>query len=274
MAQQSLELRPMGVGDIFDVILRMYRSRFVPFIMIALAVYIPYGIIAGLFQQSVVEGASAVGPQDPSLAIGGAVLMFIMAFVAMPLCQGAMLHQISAAYLGNPIGAAESYRRALPRLVRLLLANILVGIIVMIGFLLLIVPGIIFSLWFMLVTAVVMMESHGVTSSLGRSKELMSGNLGKGLMIGVVIFILNLLIGIIAGSVMAFVIPAESLLLQNIANTALQAVVIPIQVGAIVLFYYDLRIRKEAFDLEQLATQLNQAMPESPAGDVQPPLAP
>lgn len=256
--QKTLELRPMGVGDILDTSLRMYRNRFAVFLIIALVAYVPFGAAQAIVAQAAIEASPEAGP--PEIAMGpvvaGVILFFILTFILIPLCQGAMVQQISSSYLGEQIGAAESYRRALPRLVRLLVANILAGIIIFIGFLLLIVPGIIFSLWFMMVTAVVMLESTSATGALGRSKELMSGNLGKGFMIGLAIFVIFVIGNIVVGILKAF-IPPSAVIMHVAIDTLLAAALLPIQMAAIILFYYDLRIRKEAFDLEQLSSQLD-----------------
>ncbi|MCH8884525.1 MAG: hypothetical protein IIA41_13640, partial [SAR324 cluster bacterium] len=87
---------------------------------------------------------------------------------------------ISASYLGENIGAVESYKRALPKMFRLLGASFMVGLIVFLGLICLVVPGIIFFLWYMLVSVVVMLESGSATDSLKRSKELVKDNIGKG----------------------------------------------------------------------------------------------
>ena len=44
------ELRPMGIGDILDTTFRLYRQRFLTFLLIALVVYVPFGLFMGLLQ--------------------------------------------------------------------------------------------------------------------------------------------------------------------------------------------------------------------------------
>lgn len=50
------------------------------------------------------------------------------------------------------------------------------------------------------------------------------------------------------------------------ASLILQAFILPIQTAAIILFYYDLRVRKEAFDLQRLAESVSQASAPTPVG--------
>ena len=49
------ELRPMGIGDILDATFRLYRQRFVTFLLIALIVYVLPRIALAGTQSSVQE---------------------------------------------------------------------------------------------------------------------------------------------------------------------------------------------------------------------------
>ena len=42
------EFRPMSIPDILDTTFRLYRDRFVTFLLIALVVYVPYSLLAAL----------------------------------------------------------------------------------------------------------------------------------------------------------------------------------------------------------------------------------
>jgi hypothetical protein len=130
--------------------------------------------------------------------------------------------------------------------------QILVGLIVLLGFLLLIIPGIIFSLWFLIVGPVVILEGVGGTKALGRSRELMRGNLDKGFLLQFLVGLLSLVFGFVLGMVLAW-IPWPHPLVQSFFQTVLPVLWLPIQTAPLILLYYDLRIRKEAFDLQKLA---------------------
>jgi hypothetical protein len=273
------ELRPMGIGDILDATFRIYRQRFLVFLLIALIVYVPYAFLVDVFQMSVVTAPHSAGgvTQRPDFSVTGpavrhapptpeinwapfavgAVGMLIFAVVLMPLCMAALMHNISASYLGENLSAGQSYARAAPRLLPLLGTQILGGLIVMLGLLLFIIPGIIFSLWFFILAPVVVLEGLAGTKALGRSRELMRGNLGKAFLLGLLVSILGGIIGGVLGAV-AQLIPWPHPSLGIFFNTAVQAIVLPIQTAPVILLYYDLRIRKEAFDLQKLSATLGQ----------------
>lgn len=272
------ELRPMGIGDILDTTFRLYRQRFVTFLLIALVVYVPFALVQTLLQSSISQpspqeiqqqfriGSNPYGPnmrQHPptvpqinwTIYAVSMLGTFLFLFVFVPLCHAAMIHNISASYLGESLSAAESYGRATPRLLGLLGSQILAGLIVVLGLLMLIVPGIIFAFWFYVVAPVVVLEGISGTSALGRSRELMRGNIGKAFLLGLVLAILGGIIGAILGAINGF-IPWPHPAIATFFQTLIQAVVLPIQTAAVILFYYDLRIRKEAFDLQKLSESL------------------
>src|SRR5262245_15247554 len=93
----SAELRPMSIGDILDATFRLYRSRFVTFLTIALVAYVPYAlIIAFLNMQQGGErtfplqaerrdlGGPDINPLGILATVGG-LLLFVL--VVWPLCQ-------------------------------------------------------------------------------------------------------------------------------------------------------------------------------------------
>jgi hypothetical protein len=287
----ALELRPMGIGDILDTSFRLYRARFLTFLTITLMAYIPYGLVMGIFQttfgltQQNPFGAGGSGgiqgrilgmdgrfvfaqvgqggqfePQapiqfSPGAIIAGSLGTLLFILIVMPLCQGALMQNISASYLGEDLSAASSYARAAPRLLKMLFAQFLAGLVIMLGCILLIVPGIIFAFWFSLVQQVVQLEDQGVLASLSRSRELMRGNFGKAFGLGIVVTIIGMVFSYVVG-IGTLLIPWPHPFLPAFVNSVLPAVILPIQLAPAILLYYDIRIRKEAFDLQQLASQL------------------
>ena len=254
------EFRPMSISEILDVTFRLYREHFATFLIIALIVYLPYSLLAA-FVLPMMGGAAVVpvpgGP--PQFNPGPMILMFaglfLLVVIFLPLCVAALTQNISAAYLGQKLSAAESYQRTMPRLGALILTQLLAGIVILIGYCLLIVPGIIFSLWFFTLAPVIILEGVSGSAALGRSRELMRGNLGKAFGLALLLWILGVIIGFILGFVLGFIpwpSPMLGVFFQNLAN----ALVLPIQTAPIVLLYYDLRIRKEAFDLQMLASAM------------------
>jgi magnesium-transporting ATPase (P-type) len=259
------ELRPMGVGDILDTTFRLYRQRFLTFLLIALAVYLPYAILVSLLESAtpavVVQAGPAAQPQFSAQAFGlRMVAMGLFWIILIPLSTAALIQNISASYLGERLSAGDSYARAMPRLLPMLGTQILVTLAVAIGFCLFVVPGIIFSLWFFVAIPVVILETKGGFRAMGRSRQLMKGNLDKALKLALALFLLSFIFGMVMNLLLRFV-PWPHPALATFVASILPVLWLPIQTAPGILLYYDLRIRKEAFDLEQLSAMLNQPAP-------------
>jgi hypothetical protein len=267
------ELRPMGIGDILDTTFRLYRERFLTFLLIALVVYVPYALLLTLFQPFQTASAPTIhqqalqyhahvmqtSPVTESNLMGtvlGGLGNLIFVIVLLPLCGAALVHNISASYLGETLTAGQSYARAAPRLLGLLGTQFLATLVIMVGFILLVVPGIIFSLWFLLIAPVVILECTAGPSALGRSRELMRGNISKGFALGLCVGILSFIIAW-ALSMLTTLVPLPHPAIGVFFHAVLQALILPIQTAPWILLYYDLRIRKEAFDLQKLAEALS-----------------
>jgi hypothetical protein len=193
------------------------------------------------------------------MGVGGLVTLFA-AIVGNALCQAALIKNISELYLGHDATVGQSYRYVVPKLLTLVGAGLLVTLAISGGYLLLIVPGVIFTLWLALTPSSIVVENQGVIQAMSRSKNLVAGNLGKVFCVAFLAWIISAVIGGILGFGLA--LPAT---LISLGNSTVAAFVnqfagvlghilsAPISAAAYVLLYYDLRIRKEGFDLQMLA---------------------
>jgi hypothetical protein len=234
---------------------------------------VPYALLIALFEPFGTPQRPAFSPQamaqqnqsqlppavayNPTAAVLGMIGTAVFMIVLMPLCSAAMIHNISASYLGETLTAGQSYARAAPRLLGLVGTQFLVMLAIAVGYLLCIVPGIIFSLWFLVVAPVVILERVAGPTAMRRSRELMRGNLDKGFILALVVGILTFVI-VWALQFLTTLVPLPHPAIGAFINTLLQAILLPIQTAPWILLYYDLRIRKEAFDLQKLAEALGQ----------------
>jgi ABC-type methionine transport system permease subunit len=81
----------------------------------------------------------------------------------------------------------------------------------------------------------------------------MRGNIGKAFLLAMVVSLITIVFSWILGIVVASV-PWPHEMAKPVVVNMLQVLIVPLQSAPFLLLYYDLRIRKEAFDLEQLAS--------------------
>jgi hypothetical protein len=92
------------------------------------------------------------------------------------------------------------------------------------------------------------------TDALGRSWQLTRGFRTKAFSLGAAVFFLIYLPLMVAGAVAELVVSLRTTV--QIGGQLLQLLLFPLVACAFTLLYYDLRVRKEAFDLELLSREL------------------
>jgi len=259
------EIRELDLGGILDQAIAVMKDHFGLLLGVTLVLQIPFGLVQGLLTLALQPELAA----DPTLqdvqAYQAAALAnlwillpigLVGALFVIPLTNAAIVHAIAGAYLERRVTVGESFRRAFAIFLPLVWTWILVYVAVMVGFALLIIPGIIFLFWFALATQVVVIEGVSGFAALKRSRELMRGNIGTLFVLGLLIFVINA--GIMIG---ASFIPQQHV--QLIGNVLAQAVTAIFGAAAIVVFYFSCRSKHEHFDLTLLAESVGAESPET-----------
>jgi uncharacterized membrane protein len=267
-------LEALTTGQLLDRIFTFYRKHFVLFFAIALIPQLSR--LIPLFATSLFGGGG--------MGVGGAfsaivaVLVWLPVFAALiAVSQGAVTVAVSDIYLDKPASLANSYRRVAPMTLRLIGMMLGYGLLIFIGFVFLVVPGIYFLLTYALATAVMAIENVSFSEAMTRSKDLVVGNRGRIFIIFLLSFIIQyavaFAIGIPFGVVLAktrlmFSYPFAFRAISTLVEMLASAISTPISLIGFTLAYYDARVRKEAFDLEYMmesaAAEVPAAMPPAP----------
>ncbi len=241
----TYELKAMSLGEILDGAFALYRDFFGTLVSIAI---VCQGIptILGVY-------ISVGGGNLEHVAL--TIVVLIASAIGGLVATGGTLWAISEAYLGrNPI-AMDALVFALGKVWRILIASVAKYILVALGFLFFIIPGIIVACGYAVVAQVVVLENHpAATDALGRSWTLTKGSKRRALALGLVVWVLVYL-PFVAGETFATFIPALRTTF-DVGAQLLWLLVYPIIPCALTLFYYDLRVRREAFDIEHLSRQI------------------
>ena len=195
------------------------------------------------------------GRQNPGLALLDRLLSAIGAL----LVTGATVRVVSEAYLGRTPRLRDALGFAGDKLGAIFGANFASGILTGLAFLALVIPGIVVACGYSVAAQVAALESPGSAGgALRRSWDLTKGFKGKALVLWMVSICLILVVffgagllggalGVLGGALDAAV---------AVVTAFVSLLVYPVISCVFTLFYYDLRVRKEGFDLEVLAKQL------------------
>jgi hypothetical protein len=173
----------------------------------------------------------------------GAFIGALIALAGVFWLQGALVIAIDDVRDGRvDLSVRETLNRVLPRLNTLTLAGLLAAVGITIGFLLLIVPGLILiTLWLLIVPAI-MLENRGVFDSFGRSRQLVSGHGWS--VFGVIVLTVAILIAVNIG--LSLVEAAfDSRWLSLLLDIASQTATAPFLALAWTITYFELRAIKE-----------------------------
>jgi hypothetical protein len=247
------EIRAMSFGEILDMGFRILRNHFVLLVGLQAIVVVPMRLLTDFFNQE-------VGVGDPFMVLAGMLPVFLALLILQPIIMAAITHAIGENYLSKSVSFGGALRFALSILLPLLGTWILASIIVLVG-LILIIPGLILALMFAVLTPVMVTEGIFGVAAMERSSALMKGNKLRALGLFIVTGILSA--ALIAGvDLVAGFIPVVGSVVAGIFQGAANAY----GTAALVVLYFDIRCRKEDFDLEHLARQVESGAGARPGG--------
>jgi hypothetical protein len=204
--------------------------------------------------------------QDPAALLGAQAILLIAQLLASGLITGASVKAVSDAYLDQPVAVGVSLRYGLRRLPALIILELIEGIGLALAFVALIIPGIFLYCRWGVATPALLIERVGPFRALHRSYRLVAGRWWPTAAVLLVATILvSVLTGIIQGLLAAAAsLPSNPSVVVSVAVATLSAAVAltignPFRASVDTLLYYDLRIRREGYDLELLADQLGLA---------------
>lgn len=261
----SYEIKELSVGGILDQAIKVSKDGARVLVMIVSCLVLPIQIGIGLTQlamtpslpvdatpEEVIAAQAEVGP-------AAAITMMVLglsSFIVYPLTSGALMFAISDLYLGRQPTVGNSFGRAMSRWLALIGTTILYSLAVGAGFVLLIIPGIIATLWFYLYQPVVVLEHKAGFAALKRSRDLMKGNLGKAFAIAFLVFLI--VVGVTACSNF---IPQRHT--GVVVGGVLQGLAMIFYAAVGIVFYFSALCQHEAYDLKRLADAVSDIEAES-----------
>lgn len=236
----------MSLGELLDASFTIFRRHFATLVVIAAICYGPFQVM-----NVYIETAGGWGENVVLL-----LLALLVASLGALVGSAANLKVISDGYLGRETTPGEAMRFALGRIGPLMLAGFAKYLLVFLAFLLFVIPGVIVACGYAVVSQVVVLEQpENATDALGRSWSLTKGHKGTALALGFILGLVASLPGFVAGIMAAVGLGITAQIVGGIAAIALA----PLVPCGMTLYYYDLRVRKEAFDLQALDLQLGGA---------------
>jgi hypothetical protein len=293
----AIDLRPMSLGELLDRTFTLYKRNFWLFAGIVSLPYLLLLVVnVGIELMGKNEGVinPKAGMPSANLLAGaflGGFVVLIFYLLVSGAAQAATVFSVSDLYLGRMASLRDSYSRVGTKVFRILWMFLLFLLAIFIYFTVMVIVGIVLRsptfmilamiLAFVLIFIVLcraavavpsaMLEDTGTIKSISRSFELTKGH-------GFQIFLILLLVAVLSYvGILIFQAPflyfeADArrthqalsfglVILKNLSAFVSEVLVGPIGTIAFSLMYYNLRVRKEAFDVQHLMASLGSLPP-------------
>lgn len=246
---------PKRLGEILSAAFNLYKANASKLILIVAIVVVPLTFISSLFSGVVFRGTTnaqdVVIDRSFGLIVAGGLITALISVIIYAVLQAAILRAAAQATIGDPVDPQESYRFGFRRLGSVILVSVLVGLAVIGGLILLVIPGLIFLFFLSVSVPVLIVENRRGTDAMGRSWNLVKGHfwhvVGVLVVAGLITGVISSIIGAIGGNVWV---------VRWIFSAIGAIITAPFTSLVSVLLYLDLRSRSEALTADTLRAEL------------------
>jgi hypothetical protein len=234
---QLAHIRPRSATEIVDASFRFYRARFGDLLVVSALLLAPPAVLG------------AIAPDSAERLIG------MFARWMYYFSQGAIAVLVAAALERNEaLSAGEVFRRLNGRWLKLITTSWLSALMIILGLVLLIVPGIIALSWTMVALPVAAIEGRASSPATERSRALARGRMPH--VLGTMALVWIIVVALFFGAAFSLsFIPWVSELPERLIGMISELLLVPLApvIGiAVTLLYYDLRVRTEGADVSAM----------------------
>jgi hypothetical protein len=259
-------LRPRGVGEILDAAVALYRARFAALVRLTAIVVIPVQLLNVLITLSTRPSDVTFGATGPAptyngqeafwVPLAGTVVMNVVVVLSTAFATAAVTRLVADTYLDTPRTGNESARLALRRLPAVLGLAIVTSVLVIAGTFACLLPGIFLQVSWAVAMPALLLEDKRIGQALNRSMQLTRHRFWNcfavhyvgSTLTALIAFALTLVaMGVFHAAVHG---TAAFAIAQGVAGAVTSALTTPFVAAAIIVLYFDLRVRVEGFDIQ------------------------
>jgi len=230
--------RPFSAGEVIGRSFSVWFGNFAPFSIVTLIVNLPVFALVAL---APVEERSVMD----------ALANLVSAFANL-VVTGALTFGVLQTLNGAPVPLGTLLKKGFAKVGSVLLVSFGYGLIVFLGILLLVVPGVIAMCALYVAIPAVVVEDVGPGEALGRSRALTKGSRWGILAVALVVGVVTLVAAGVAGVAAVRGTSALPHPIPALVSSALMVFATPLGACAAAVAYHDLRVAKEGVDTAAL----------------------
>jgi hypothetical protein len=277
-----IEIRPRRATELVDASFQLLRRYYPQFVTVSAIAMTP-GVVMRIIMRDAMSNMS--NPQLMTANSGALFAVGLVAILCVTVCDAVLTIAVSDGYLTGEVDLGRAFSTGMRKIMAVFLASffrgLLVGLaVIAVGVGVVVVAALKMPLLFVLVAPlalwiiayvllrtfaiipVVVLENIGANSAMTRTLQL-SRNCAAHIFfsLGLAFFLYFIFSGIISALGVTLLTPATA----GIIGAVLIIPIYPLLTVVSTMLYYDLRIRKEGFDLEIMSRELGSDVTPLPA---------
>ncbi|MGI8985081.1 MAG: hypothetical protein ACR2HM_11230 [Acidimicrobiales bacterium] len=265
-------LRPLGIGEILDVAIKIYRARFPVLVKTVAIVLAPVFVLSALIRISLPAGDNFLVETQPGATpdfdldalwpfLAGGLVIIVLYFLASQLATGACFKAVSGAYLDEDPDVGTSLRFARSKFWSLIWLAILTAVCLVPAFVAGVLPAVYLWVAWAVAAPVLLLEDLRGWGAMKRSRQLVKSRFWPTFAVLILVAILSFIVQAVFSGILLGVVGVSGnevavAIAEAIAQTASGVLTTPLSAAVLTVLYFDLRVRKEGFDLELLSHRM------------------
>lgn len=207
----------------------LYKKHFGHLFLTALVVYLVIAILTALL-------SSVAG-------IIGVLISLALSIIGLFIVQAALVEAVADIRDGRAdLSVADTLKQGASRIGSVAGASIVAGIGIGLGFILLIIPGLVLLTWWAVIVPVIVLEGAAAFGSFSRSRDLVRGHDFQVFGVIVLQFLILMVVGFVLGIVLSALPDSIEAFFSSIVSGALTG---PFTALVVTLLYFRLKAAKE-----------------------------
>ncbi|HEX8292507.1 MAG TPA: hypothetical protein VF570_12170 [Pyrinomonadaceae bacterium] len=168
-----------GAGDVISPMLAVYRKHFTLVGILVLVATLPEALLQyGLLNLSTSGPVEVADGSAAGFAAASGLLMWLLTMAGAALLSGSLVYAVVDVQRAGAASAGACLARGLKALPKVLIVSLISTAATIVGYVMLIIPGVILSLMFAVSVPAALVEGRGPIDALKRSRELTDGYKG------------------------------------------------------------------------------------------------